>query len=151
MADSGEVFSPAWRRLVQEEEREMERESRATYRSGIDGHYSREISEGVTPARSVSREKRGNGGGDDADMRVPPGSDRERGKGYPFGIELGGLRAASPSGPKRFPGGPFIFLFSFFFSFFFVFLIYSPFSNLIQIDSNQLCKVSIIQNNNTEQ
>jgi hypothetical protein len=27
-----------------------------------------------------SREKRGKGGGDDADMRVPPGSDRERGK-----------------------------------------------------------------------
>jgi hypothetical protein len=61
----------------------MERESRATYRSGIDGHYSREISGGVTPASSVSREKRGNGGGDDADMRVPPGSDRERGRRIP--------------------------------------------------------------------
>jgi hypothetical protein len=89
----------------------MERESRATYRSGIDGHYSREISGGVTPTSSVSREKRGNGGGDDADMQVPPGRDRERGGRIPF-------RGRGVAGPvlKLGPGqigspGPFIFLF----------------------------------------
>jgi hypothetical protein len=40
-----------------------------------------ELVGGFTPASSVSREKRGNGGGDDADMRVPPVSlgERERG------------------------------------------------------------------------
>jgi hypothetical protein len=102
----------------------MERESRATYRPGIDGHYSREISGGVTPASSVSREKRGKGGGDDADMRVPPVSEMERGEEYWFGIELGGLRAASPSGPKRFPGGPFS-IFIFFLLFLFCFFLIS--------------------------
>jgi hypothetical protein len=71
---------------VQEEEREMERESRATYRPGIDGHYSREISGGVTPASSVSREKRGKGGGDDADRWGPPGSEGERGRGIPVRV-----------------------------------------------------------------
>jgi hypothetical protein len=39
-------------------------------------------------------------------------SAREReGAGYRFGFELGGLRASSGAGPKRSPGGPFIFLF----------------------------------------
>jgi hypothetical protein len=40
----------------------------------------------------------------------------------------------------------FLFLFLFRFLYFFI-----SFSNLIQIDSNQLCKVSKIQNNNPEQ
>jgi hypothetical protein len=58
---------------------------------------------------------------------------------------------ASGVGPKIVPGVHFYFyfFFSLFFSVFFNFFI--PFSNLIQIDSNQLCKVSKIQNNNTEQ
>jgi hypothetical protein len=47
------------------------------------------------------------------DMRVPPVGEGKRGIGYRFGFELGGLRAASPSGPKRFPGVRFYFYFSF--------------------------------------
>ncbi|CAA2962192.1 Hypothetical predicted protein [Olea europaea subsp. europaea] len=37
-------------------------------------------------------------------MRVPPVGEGKRGIGYRFGFGLGGLRAASPSGPKHFPG-----------------------------------------------
>jgi hypothetical protein len=40
-------------------------------REGLDGQLVRGDGAGVTPASSVSREKRGNGGGDDADMRDP--------------------------------------------------------------------------------
>jgi hypothetical protein len=73
--------------------------------------------------------------------------------------ELGtvsGLREAGPwarsgAGPKGFPRGLFLFLFSFA-SFLFCFLyFFTPFSNLNQIDPTQLCKVSKIQNNHTEQ
>jgi hypothetical protein len=121
---------PAWRRNRQQRGGERERESRATYRPGIDGHYSREISGGVTPASSVSREKRGKGGGDDADMRVPPVSEVERGEGYRFGFELGGLRAGFCSWAEWFPPGPFsIFLLSFFFSFLFFFIPFISFAN----------------------
>jgi hypothetical protein len=41
-------------------------------RSGLDGQLVRGDGAGVTPASSVSREKRGNGGGDDADRWGPP-------------------------------------------------------------------------------
>jgi hypothetical protein len=47
--------------------------------------------------------------------------------------------------------GPFS-IYSFLFLFFFCFLIsFITFANLVQIASNQLCKVSKIQNNNPEQ
>jgi hypothetical protein len=108
-----------------------------------------------TPASfRFQREKRGNGGGDDADMRVPPVGEGRRERGYRFGIWLGGLRAASGVGPDRFPGVQFyffIFIFLSFFSFSVFFISFKHFSNLIQIDPNQLCKVSKIQSNHTEQ
>jgi hypothetical protein len=62
-----------------------------------------------TPASfRFQREKRGNGGGDDADRWVPPVGEGKRERGYRFGIWLGGLRAASGAGPKGFPRGPFL-------------------------------------------
>jgi hypothetical protein len=78
-------------------------------------------------------------------------SAREReGAGYRFGFELGGLRACFATGPNGFPGALLYFYF-FFPLFYFCFLyFFTPFSNLNQIDSNQLCKVSKIQNNHTE-
>jgi hypothetical protein len=67
-----------------------------------------------TPASfRFQREKRGNGGGDDADRWVPPVGEGKRERGYRFGIGLGGLRAASGTGPDRFPGAFFYFYFSF--------------------------------------
>jgi hypothetical protein len=57
-----------------------------------------------------------------------------------------GPRATSPTGPNRSPG-PFLFFF-FFSLFLFQFSIsFISFANLVQIASNQLCKVSKIQNN----
>jgi hypothetical protein len=47
------------------------------------------------------------------DVRVPPVSEEREGAGYRFGIELGGLWAASGAGPKRFPGAFLFFYFSF--------------------------------------
>jgi hypothetical protein len=79
-------------------------------------------------------------------------SAREReGAGYRFGFELGGLRAASGAGPNGFPGALLYFYFSFALFLFCFLYFFTPFSNLIQIELNQLCKVSKIQNNNTEQ
>jgi hypothetical protein len=52
------------------------------------------------------------------------------GAGYRFGIWLGGLRAETRAGPKRFPQGPFLFLF-FFSSFLFLFSLFL--SNTFQI------------------
>jgi hypothetical protein len=69
---------------------------------------------GFTPATVSRNGERGRSlreVGDD--MRVPPVGEGKRGIGYRFGFELGGLRAASPSGPKRFPGVRFYFYFSF--------------------------------------
>jgi hypothetical protein len=62
------------------------------------------------------REKRGNGGGDGADRWVPPVGEGKREREYRFGIGLGGLRAASGTGPDRFPGPFSIFILLCFFS-----------------------------------
>jgi hypothetical protein len=60
----------------------------------IDGHYSRGISGEITPASfRFQREKRGNGGGDDADMRVPPVSEGREGGWVPLRVRLVGLWA----------------------------------------------------------
>jgi hypothetical protein len=76
---------------------------------------TREISGGVYSGELPFpvREKRGNGGGDDADRWVPPVGEGKREREYRFGIGLGGLRAASGTGPDRFPGAFFYFYFSF--------------------------------------
>jgi hypothetical protein len=73
------------------------------------------------------------------------------GEGYRFGfcflgrgldLELGQIVSQ----------GPFLFLFPLFsFSFSVFFISTNPFQKLIQIDLNQLCKVSKIRNNNPEQ
>jgi hypothetical protein len=93
---------------------------------------TREISGGVYSGELPFpvREKRGNGGGDDADRWVPPVGEGKRERGYRFGIGLGGLRAASGAGPNGFPRGPLLFLFllcSFSISVFFIY------SNTFQI------------------
>jgi hypothetical protein len=79
-------------------------------------------------------------------------SAREEGETVPVReIKEDGPQAASGAGPIWFPGVHFYFYFSFA-SFLFCFLyFFIHFSNLNQIDSNQLCKVSKIQNNHTEQ
>jgi hypothetical protein len=66
---------------------------------------------GITPASfRFQREKRGNGGGDDADRWGPPGSEgRERG-GTASGLRGSGPWARSGAGPKRFPGAFFYFI-----------------------------------------
>jgi hypothetical protein len=76
---------------------------------------------------------------------------KERGLGTASGLRGSGPWARSGAGPNGFPRGLlyFYFLFPLFYFCFLYFFI--PFSNLIQIDSNQTCKVSIIQNNHTEQ
>jgi hypothetical protein len=80
----------------------------------IDGHYSRRISGAFTPASfRFQREKRGNGGGDGADRWVPPVGEGRRERGVPVRVRLGGLRAASGTGPDRFPGAQFYFYFFF--------------------------------------
>jgi hypothetical protein len=90
-----------------------------------------------TPASSVSRERERNQREEGDDMRVPPVGEGKRGIGYRFGFELGGLRADSSSGPKRFPGVRFYFYFLFPLFFFCFLYFFIPFSNLNQIDSNQ--------------
>jgi hypothetical protein len=106
-----------------------------------------------TPASfRFQREKRGNGGGDDADMRAPAVSERREREGYRFGFcgKLGrGLLLGL--GRNVSPGSNSIFISSFLFFHFCFLYFFTPFSNLIQIDPNQLCKVSKIQNNHTEQ
>jgi hypothetical protein len=83
-------------------------------------------------------------------MRARAVSEGKRGGwGTGSGLREAGPWAASGAGPKRFPGAFSIFISSLLFFCFLYF--FTPFSNLIQIDPNQLCKVSIIQNNHTEQ
>jgi hypothetical protein len=82
---------------------------------------------------------------------VGPARQRDKGETeYRFGF----LRWAADSfllWAELVPSGPFS-IFDFLSSFLFLFsYFFIPFSNLIQIDSNQLCKVSKIQNNHTEQ
>jgi hypothetical protein len=75
---------------------------------------------------------------------------RERG-GTGSGAGGAGPWAASGAGPDRFPGAFSVFI-SPLLLFHFCFLyLFKHFSKLIQIDPNQLCKVSKIQNNQTEQ
>jgi hypothetical protein len=62
----------------------------------------------------------------------------------------GGPWASSRPGPEWFPGAIFYFYFLFFFSFSVFLISFITFANLVQIASNQLCKVSKIQNNNPE-
>jgi hypothetical protein len=52
---------------------------------------------------------------------------------------------------RRVPRGPFYIFFFFLFFFFYFLVSFITFANLVQIASNQLCKVSKIQNNNPEQ
>jgi hypothetical protein len=59
--------------------------------------------------------------------------------------------AASVAGPKWFPGSIFIFILFTSFSFFCFLISFISFAYLVQIASNQLCKVSEIQNNIPEQ
>jgi hypothetical protein len=79
-------------------------------------------------------------------------SARGRGSWVPFrGRGVAGPGLVSGAGPNGFPGAfSILFLLCFFFRFCFLYF-FIPFSNLIQIDPNQLCKVSKIQNNHTEQ
>jgi hypothetical protein len=86
-----------------------------------------------------------------ADEGVPPVSDREREGGYRFGFELGGLRVLFCAGPNGVPRPVFIFILFSSFLFSVILNSFITFSNLIQIDSKQLCKVSKIQNNIPEQ
>jgi hypothetical protein len=85
------------------------------------------------------------------DKVAPPVSEEKRGWGYRFGIWLGGLRADSGVGLKRFPGVQFYFILLSSFPFSVFFISFKHFPNLNQINPNQLCKVSKIQNNHTEQ
>jgi hypothetical protein len=55
------------------------------------------------------------------------------------------------AGPKDFPEAYFYFFPLFFFSFFCFLVSFISFSNLVQIDSNQLVKISKIQRNKFEQ
>jgi hypothetical protein len=79
-------------------------------------------------------------------------SARGEGSRVPFRVRgVAGPWARSEAGPNGFPRVRFYFYFSFA-SFLFCFLyFFILFSNLIQIDSNQICKVSIIQNNHPDQ
>jgi hypothetical protein len=108
---------------------------------------------GVTPAtvsRNGERGRRLREEGDDT--RGPHGSEgRERAGGTGSGRGDAGPRLASGVGPNGFPGSVSIFISSFLFFFFCFLYFFISFSNLIQIDLNQLCKVSKIQHNNPEQ
>jgi hypothetical protein len=83
-------------------------------------------------------------------MRGPHVSEGERGAAYQFGGGWNGPRAVSPAGPKGSPGSVLYFFSSFLFFFFYFLVSFVTFANLVQIASNQLCKVSKIQNNNPE-
>jgi hypothetical protein len=84
-----------------------------------------------TPASfRFQREKRGNGGGDDADRWVPPVGEGKRERGTGSGSAESGLRAASGAGPNGFPRGLFLFLFLLCF---FSFSIFFNLSNTFQI------------------
>jgi hypothetical protein len=90
--------SAAWRLDSSGGKEIAERGVSGLYRSGLDGQLVRGDGAGVTPTISVSREKRGNGGGDDADRWVPPiGVKRKRKKGRERGSGVLLLRAG-PSG-----------------------------------------------------
>jgi hypothetical protein len=67
------------------------------------------------------------------------------------GLRDAGPWAASGAGPKRFPGVQIYFYFPLLLFYFCFLYFFTPISNLNQIDSNQLCKVLIIQNHHTEQ
>jgi hypothetical protein len=85
-------------------------------------------------------------------MRVPLVGEGKRGAGYRFGFAGKWAMGFFWSWARLFPPGPFyIFISSFLFSFSVFFIPSYPFSNLTQIEPNQLCKVSKIQNNHTEQ
>jgi hypothetical protein len=116
----------------------------AITREELVGNYSGELP-------FPEREERGNGGGDDADRWVPPVGEGKREGWVPVWVRLVGLWARSGAGPKRLPGVQIYFYFSFLLFFFCFLKSFIHFSNLIQIDPNQLCKVSKIQNNHTEQ
>jgi hypothetical protein len=114
---------------------------------------SRGVTGGVTPARfRFQRERREE---TVAVMMLTGGShlsargERERGNGSGRGFLGCGLLLEL--GRFVSPGPLFYFYFLCFFSFSVFFISFIHLSNLIQNDSNQLCKVSIIQNNHTEQ
>jgi hypothetical protein len=80
------------------------------------------------------REERGNGGGDDADMRVPPVGEGSEGREYRFGCGRCWAAGLIWSWARSFPRRPF----SVFISFaYFLFLISLLLSNTFQIESKQ--------------
>jgi hypothetical protein len=89
-------------------------------------------------------------GGEDADRWGPHINERKGKRRVPIRLGLNGPRAYFWFGPEGFPGSNFIFFFSFllfFFSFSHFLFPFVSFAYLVQIASNQLCKVSKIQNN----
>jgi hypothetical protein len=79
-------------------------------------------------------------------------SERERGmRGYRFGFVFPRPWVRFLCWAEPFPSAPFSFSFLFFFSFSVFLISLITFANLVQIASNQLCKVSKIQNNIPEQ
>jgi hypothetical protein len=95
---------------------------RGTYRRGLDGHYSREINGGVTPAtvsRNGERGRRLREEGDD--MRGPPVSEGREVRGYRFGAGRCWAMGSFWPWAGRVPGVQFhIFLFFFLFIFYFL-------------------------------
>jgi hypothetical protein len=65
---------------------------------------------------------------------------------YRFGRGIAGPRAPFSVGPKGLPQARFHFYFVYFFSFSVFLISFISFAYLVQIASNQLCKVSKIQN-----
>jgi hypothetical protein len=82
--------------------------------------------------------------------RGPPVSEGKRDAGVPVRGRLEWAAGCFSCWAEGFPGVCFIF-FSFPFFFFYFLVSFISFANLVQIASNQLCKVSKIQNNNPEQ
>jgi hypothetical protein len=86
------------------------------------------------------------------DMWGPCVRERKREKGTDLGCGENGPRPDSVAGPRGSPG-PFIYIFflSFFFLLFCFLISFITFSNLVQIASNQFCKIPKIQSNILEQ
>jgi hypothetical protein len=114
-----------------------------------------ELVGGITPASfRFQREKRGNGGGDDADRWGPPDSEGREELGTGSGSAGSGPWARSGAGPKRFPGAFSIFIFLSFFSFSVFFNLSNTFQNCsksIQTNFAKFLKIkTTIQNSNKQ-
>jgi hypothetical protein len=102
---------------------------------------------------SVSRERERNQREeeDGSDGWVPHVSEGKGKITVPIRVFKMGCGLVSLLGRKSSPGSKSIFISSLFLFFFCFLKSFKHFSNLTQIDPNQLCKVSKIQNNHTEQ